>query len=76
MTYSNSKKRQLKKDDKIPTKFEAVKDEHVINKEHLDTKLAEVKDYISYIEKKHKAFKDLGRYNEKVLIGKAVETTI
>ena len=39
------------KDEKTATEFEAVNDEDVMNKGYLDTKSAEVKCHISYIEK-------------------------
>ena len=42
--------------------FEALNDEDVIDKECLQTKLAEVKDHITYIEKDYNAIKDHERY--------------
>ena len=66
-----------KKDEKLTTKFEAVNDEEVINKAHLDEKLLKIRGHISLIEKDYNAFKL--QYNkqsvEKVLIQRAVKTT-
>ena len=66
----------FKKTEKITTKFEAVNDEYVINKEFLDTKLAEVKGQIPYIEKHFNEFRDHERHNEDVSIERGVKTTI
>ena len=45
-----------KKDEKITTNSEAVKDEDVMNKSYLDEKLLKINGHILYIEKDYKEF--------------------
>ena len=67
-----------KKDEKITTNFEAVNDEDVINKGHLDSKLLKIDGQLSKLEKDFNEFKL--QYNkqsvEEILIQRAVKTTI
>ena len=65
-----------KKDEKTTTKFEPNKPEGVITKGYLVTEISNVEGLISYIERYYKKLKDLERFNEGVLIEKAVKTTI
>ena len=46
-----------KKDEKITTNFEPVKDEDVMNKAYLDEKLKKIDRHISYIENGYNEFK-------------------
>ena len=46
-----------KKDEKISTNFEAVKDEDVINKAYLDEKLKKIDGHFSFLEKHYNEFK-------------------
>ena len=64
-----------KKDEKT-TKFEPNKPEGVITKGYLVTEISNVEGHISLIEKYYNELKDLERFNEGVLIEKAVKTTI
>ena len=59
----------------MTTKFEGANDDDVINKVYLDRKIAESKGKISYIGKNLKKNRDHERYNEEVLIEKAVKRT-
>ena len=67
-----------KKDEKIPTNFEPVNNEDVINKGHLDEKLIKINGHLSNLEKDYNEFKI--QYNkqnvEDILIQRAVKTTI
>ena len=67
-----------KKDEKIRTNFEPVDIDDVINKAYLEEKLLKVDGHISLLEKNYNEFKILGEKQciEKVLIQKAVKTTI
>ena len=65
-----------KKDEKITTKFEPKKPEGVITKGYLVAEISNVEGHISYMEKHYNKFRDLERFNEGVLIEKAVKTTI
>ena len=66
------------KDEKLTTNFEAVNNEDVINKGHLDDKLLKINGHISKIEKEYNEFKK--QYNkqsvEEILNQRAVKTTI
>ena len=46
-----------KRDEKLTTEFEALKDEDVMNKAHVDTKLSKMKGHLSLIEKGHNEHK-------------------
>ena len=67
-----------KKDDKITTNFEAVNNEDVINKGHLDDKILKINGHLSKLEKDYNEFKI--QYNkqsvEDILVQRAVKTTI
>ena len=67
-----------RKDEKITTNFEAVDNQDVINKGHLDSKLLKIDGHLSKLEKNYKEFKL--QYNkenvEDILIQGAVKTTI
>ena len=67
-----------KKDEKITTNFEAVDNEDVINKGHLDSKLLKVDGHLSKLEKDYNEFKlQYDKQNvEDILIQRAVKTTI
>ena len=67
-----------KKDEKITTKFEGVKNEDVIIKAHLDTKTSKIEAQMSYIEKDYNEFKlhNNKQSLEQILIERAVKTTI
>ena len=67
-----------KKDEKITTNFEAVDNEDVINKGHLDSKLLKIDGHLSKLEKDFNEFKSqYDKQNvEEVLIQRAVKTTI
>ena len=47
-----------KKDEKITTNFEAVDNEDVINKGHLDSKLLKIDGHLSKLEKDYNEFKN------------------
>ena len=67
-----------KKDEKITTNFEAVDNEVVINKSHLDSKLLKIDGHLSKLEKDYNEL--ILQYNkqnvEDILIQRAVKTTI
>ena len=67
-----------KKDEKITTNFEAVKDGDIINKGYLDEKLLKINGRLSKLEKDYNEFKL--QYNkqsvEDILVQRAVKTTI
>ena len=67
-----------KKDEKITTNFEAVDNEDVINKGHLDSKLLKIDGHLSKLEKDYNEFKlQYDKQNvEDILIQRAVKTTI
>ena len=67
-----------KKDEKIITNFEAVDNEDVINKGHLDSKLLKIDGRLSKLEKDYNEFKlQFNKQNvEEILIQRAVKTTI
>ena len=65
-----------KEDEKTTTKFEPNKPEGVITKGYLVTEISNVEGLTSYIERYYNELKDLERFNEGVLIEKAVKTTI
>ena len=67
-----------KKDEKITTNFEAVDNEDVINKGHLDSKLLKIDGHLSKLEKDYNEFKlQYDKKNvEDILIQRAVKTTI
>ena len=67
-----------KKDEKITTNFEAVDNEDVINKGHLDSKLLKIDGHLSKLEKNYNEFKlQYDKQNvEDILIQRAVKTTI
>ena len=67
-----------KKDEKITTNFEAVDNEDVINKGHLDSKLLKIDGHLSKLEKDYNEFKlQYNKQNvENILIQRAVKTTI
>ena len=67
-----------RRDLKITTNFEPSNLEDIINKEYSDTKFAEWKYHISYIEKEYKEYKlhNKKQSKEDELIGRAVKTTI
>ena len=66
-------KATYKTDEKITTKFEASNPEVVINKDFLDTKLAEVKEHNSLSKKIIIKFRNHEMYNEEVLFQEAVK---
>ena len=63
---------------KITTNFEAVDNEDVINKGHLDSKLLKIDGHLSKLEKDYNEFKlKYDKQNvEDILIQRAVKTTI
>ena len=63
---------------KLITDFEAVDDEHVINKGHLDSTLLKIDGHLSKLEKDYNEFKlQYNKQNvEDILIQRAVKTTI
>ena len=67
-----------KKDEKMTKNFEAVDDEDVINKSHLDSKLLKIDGHLSKLEKDYNELKL--QYNkqsvEEILIQRAIKTTI
>ena len=67
-----------RKDEKVTTTFESSNDEYVTNKVYLDTKLSEIENQISYIEKSYNEFKlhNNKQSIEDNLIERAVRTTI
>ena len=67
-----------KKDEKITTNFEAVDNEDVKNKGHLDSKLLKIDGHLSKLEKDYNEFKlQYDKQNvEDILIQRAVKTTI
>ena len=67
-----------KKDEKITTNFEALKDEDVINKGHLESKLLKIDGHLSKLEKDYNEFKlQNNKQNvEDILFQRAVKTTI
>ena len=67
-----------KKDEKITTNFEAVDNEDVINKGHLDSKLLKIDRHLSKLEKDYNEFKlQYDKQNiEDLSIQRAVKTTI
>ena len=67
-----------KKDEKITTTFEAVDNEDVINKGHLDSKLLKIDGHLSKLEKDYNKFKlQYNKQNvEEILFQRAVTTTI
>ena len=67
-----------KKDEKMTTNFEAVDNEDVINKGHLDLKLLKIDGHLSKLEKDYNEFKlQYDKQNvEDILIQRAVKTTI
>ena len=67
-----------KKDEKLTTNFEAVDNEDVINKGHLDSKLLKTDGHLSKLEKDYNEFKlQYNKQNvENILIQRAVKTTI
>ena len=70
VNYSNNE------DEKLKTEFGFVNVEDVINKGCLDTKLAEVKGYILYIEKNCNQYRNHERSNEEFSYERAVKITI
>ena len=66
------------KDEKLSRKYEPPKDEDAVNKSYLDTKIADVNEHISYIEKSCNNIKKFERYNkqsdEEFLIERASQT--
>ena len=62
----------------MPTKYEAVNDEDVINKFCIDEKLSKIDGHLSLLEKDYKEFKLLTNKQsiKKVLIQRAVKMTI
>ena len=67
-----------KKGEKLTTNFEAVDNEDVINKGHLDSKLLKIDGHLSKLEKDYNEFKlQYDKQNvEDILIQSAVKTTI
>ena len=67
-----------KKNEKIKTNFEAIDNEDVINKGHLDSKLLKIDGHLSKLEKDFNEFKlQYNKQNiEDILIQRAVKTTI
>ena len=67
-----------KKDEKITTNFEAVDNEDVINKGHLDSKLLKIDGHLSKLERDYNEFKlQYDKQNvEDILIQRAVKTTV
>ena len=67
-----------KKDEKITTNFEPVKNSDVINKGYLDKKLIKIDGHLSKLEKDYSEFKK--QYDkqavEDILVQRAVKTTI
>ena len=67
-----------KKDEKLITNFEAVDNEDVINKGHLDSKLLKINGHLTKLEKDYNEFKK--QYNkqsvEDILVQRAIKTTI
>ena len=67
-----------KKDEKIPTKIEAVIDEDVTDKTHLDTKLTNKECHVSFLEQEYNEFILCSAEHTEadVLYERAVKTTI
>ena len=69
---------KLEVDEKITTNFEAINNEDVINKAHLDEKLLKINEHLSKLKKDYNEFKL--QYNKQsvddILIQRAVKTTI
>ena len=67
-----------KKGEKLTTNFEAVDNEDVINKGHLDSKLLKIDGHLTKLEKDYNEFKlQYDKQNvEDILIQSAVKTTI
>ena len=67
-----------KEDEKITTNFEAVDNEDVINKGHLDSKLLKIDGHLSKLEKDFNEIKlQYNKQNvEEILFQRAVKTTI
>ena len=67
-----------KKNEKVKTNFEAIDNEDVINKGHLDSKLLKIDGHLSKLEKDYNEFKlQYDKQNvEDILIQRAVKTTI
>ena len=67
-----------KKDEKLTAKNEAVNDEVVINKAHLDTKISKIVDHLSMKEKNYNEvhFKNNKQSVEGILSEKKKKTTI
>ena len=67
-----------KKDEEISTNFEAVDNEDVLNKGHLDSKLLKIDGHLSKLEKDYNEFKQqyYKQNVDEILIQRAVKTTI
>ena len=66
------------KDEKNTTKFEAVNDEDVIDKDYLNEKLSKIEGHLSFLEKKYNEFKLQNNKQsvEELSIQRVVRTTI
>ena len=65
-----------KKDEKITTNFEAVNNELVINKGHLDDKLIKINGHLTKLEKDYNELQYNKQTVEDISVQRAVKTTI